>query len=312
MGNTIDAVVPLVEKDFERFLILKASLDRNFKDLGRCFVVVPERSVNKAREYVDDVRYVVLSEEEVVPEFRYFKKMPGIFRRMPRNLKKWPDWYKAQLPGWYKQQMIKLAISDFVDSEFYLTLDADVICVKEVSFPDLVKEGKVMSRRTRRDLHPEWYKWAERILGVKRSGWTHGVTPALLSTEAMSELKEYVARRDPVVFKALARITPSRMAISSYFTGWRSCLLRQIPWTEYALYNTFLEATGSFDKYHFDGGEYSIYSHSVWNAEDFEKWDPADSFSGEGNFFFIVIQSTSGASVEDVKVKLHAYIDLNL
>ena len=89
-------------------------------------------------------------------------------------------------------------------------------------------------------------------------------------------------------------------------------MLRQIPWTEYALYNTFLEATGLFDKYHFDGGEFSIYSHSVWNAEDFERWVPADSFSGEGNFFFIVIQSTSGASVEDIKRKVHACIGLDL
>ena len=47
-------------------------------------------------------------------------------------------------------------------------------------------------------------------------------------------------------------------------------------------------------------------------GEDFEKWDPAASFSGEGDFFFIVIQSTSGASVEDIKRKVHACIGLDL
>jgi len=52
-----------------------------------------------------------------------------------------PETKFLKIQGWYLQQLIKLAIAEHIKTDFYLTLDADVICVKPVYFSDLVKDG---------------------------------------------------------------------------------------------------------------------------------------------------------------------------
>jgi len=86
-------------------------------------------------------------------------------------------------------------------------------------------------------------------------------------------------------------------------------MLRKLSWTEYSLYNTYLEATGLFDRYHFGGGEYSIYHNSVWDKESFHSWQPHRSFKGAGNFFFSIVQSNTGISENDILDKISPYFN---
>jgi Family of unknown function (DUF6492) len=57
---------------------------------------------------------------------------------------------------------------------------------------------------------------------------THGVTPAILSREATILLQDYLTTR-------------ARMLRLDARSNWRTFLVLSIPWTEYALYYTFLE-----------------------------------------------------------------------
>lgn len=204
------------------------------------------------------------------------------------------------------QQLVKMAIAPAIESEFYLTLDADVICVKAVRLPDLIDGGRARSARFQSKIHRDWYSWAERVLGLPSSGFTHDVTPSLLSREAMIHLHGYLEGKLNPLLRRIARLLPS--SVGPLVSSWRSYLLRNLPWTEYTLYHTFLEATGSWDRYHYDGGNSWVAGNSLWKKEEFSSWDPEKSFRTQKDFYFSVVQSNTGVSAAEVWRKVRPYI----
>lgn len=250
----LEAVLPLTLRDLPRSRILAASLDRCFPELGTCWVVARGREVTQLRRSLGG-RYQVIAESEVVPELRFYRRV-------------------RRVRGWFLQQLLKLAITPWIRTPFYLTLDADIICTKRTTISDLILNGRALSsRRYPSDLHAEWYRWAERVLGMKRSGLLHGVTPAILSTEAVTLLQQHLAERVHPLLKAIGH------------GGWRGYLLRNLPWTEYTLYFTFLEGRGLFDRYHVEGDD--LCGESVWYPEQFAAWRLPE------NTHFAVVQSTA-------------------
>lgn len=290
MINTIEGVLPITKKDFERFSLLQITLDRFFPDLRPCHVVVPDKEYSFFRDAIQSNRFQLLTDSEVVPEFLHF----------------------PSTSGWYKQQLIKLAIHEHIKTDYYVTLDADVICVKPTTTADLIRNGRAMSRRTEKDYHPEWYTWAERVLGGKRSGFTHGVTPSIFSVQVLNKFAEYLANKRFGVRDRTKLVLRSLKEKALIRPGWRAYLLLNIPWTEYSLYNTFAEQNSLFEKYHFDGGKFSIYHNSVWTVDQFNSWNPKDSFYNNEEFYFCVIQSTANVSLEQIREKVSPYIDLDV
>jgi uncharacterized protein DUF6492 len=85
--------------------------------------------------------------------------------------------------------------------------------------------------------------------------------------------------------------------------------LRNLPWTEYALYNTFLEATNLYDRYYVDEIGRGLYGNSVWTRGEFASWQPEKSFCGQGDFFFSVVQSNTQLTAAEVWEKVRQYIE---
>lgn len=312
-SNRVDAVVPLTLSDLARFGLLLDSLAPRF-EAGRClFVVVPERQLREVRSALEDKHGAglilpasapptaggrgdgawvhLIGEEAVVPE-------------LARH---------ARLKGWYKQQLVKLAIADWVATPFYLTLDADVVCTRTLRYADLVHGERGLCRVHGEDLHPDWYRQSARVLGLSpaRTGISHNVTPALLARDGVRALATFLQRRARSE-GPLARLRARFMrAGGPPPNNWRDYLARHVPWTEYALYYTFLEATGQFERYHFEAptGLYEK-DDSVWrkDAADFARWDPAPRFAGTGLPAFVVIQSISGLSPDRIRAKLGAFL----
>ena len=44
--------------------------------------------------------------------------------------------------GWYKQQVLKLAVAKLVKTKFYLVVDADVFCTKPMTYNSLIVNKK--------------------------------------------------------------------------------------------------------------------------------------------------------------------------
>jgi hypothetical protein len=301
-SNKFDAVLPLTLRDFERFRILDASMARSFEDLRVCWVVTPDEDFHELAAKIDRARYRIVPESEIVPEFRYF----------------------PLVSGWFKQQLIKIAIAPQVETEFYLTLDADLFCTRALRYADLIQDGRAPCFVHREDLFPKWYEWAERVLKLPRSGAYHNVTPTVLCREAMLKMHRYLCElaesRDfqPQIGRHLSVLLFVSRFGNRWFPNahilrgkrlWAFYLLMNLPWTEYSLYYTFLEATGQFEKYHFRSA-HRLYSEKdcLWTKEQIPLWNPRNRTREEDPSFFLVIQSNTEIDPQLVWQKIQPWL----
>lgn len=309
-SQKIDAVLPITLKDYGRFTILQRTLDFFCEELlGVIWVVVPDQDFAKIKSKIKGNNYSVIPESKLIPEINFFPKRGG----------------------WFNQQLIKLAIAEYIATDFYLTLDADVICVKPTYLSDLVKDGRALYYIYSLDKFdfPEWYDWAERVLKIQLPCRKYyNVTPAVLSKKAVLDLQEYLnklslaqissqkeinffAKNDLMLLLARAalKVLPKKSVPREQLSGWKAYLLRNIPWTEYSLYYTFCEAQGLINKYHVPG-EDCIYSNenSVWYKQQYIDWNPKSCFTGERNFFFSVLQSTTQVSPDVIWERIKIYL----
>jgi hypothetical protein len=298
----IDAVLPLTLRDADRAELLFDSLAQNFSGLRCIWVICPDAQLveltARYRDRKQPFELRVESELKIVPEFLL----------------------RPKLSGWFRQQMIKLAIFERIESDLYLTLDADVICARKVNATQLIADGRGLCRLIPLPKFDYWYERVEAVLRVRapRKGIMHNVTPALLHRGAMNDMRraiqEKIARgeysRGVRSLKQRWLLFKSRMQrlAESKYEPWRVYLMAARPWTEYALYYTFLECNGSFDRYHFYT-PHCLYDGetSIWTAVNSQlpiDWDPSPAFIGEGPPWFLVAQSNTGISVEAIRNKV--------
>ena len=301
----IDAVLPLALKDASRAELLLESLAQNFTGLRKIWVVCPDAQREQiAKRYQTlqlpfEIR--VESELVIVPEFAL----------------------KLRQSGWFRQQLIKLAIFERIESDLYLTLDADVVCTRPVSAEQLVGDGRGACFLTHEDQFNYWYRRVECVLRVRapRRGVTHNVTPALLHRNAVDDLRQkiecMVARgeysRGLRGIKQFWHLRRTRKQVA--FASWRVFLVAARPWTEYALYYTFLETSDRFSLYH-HYSTYCIYDveRSLWHAVNNQlpaDWEPGPAFQGEGPPWFLVAQSNTGIAADTMRSKLEPLLRAN-
>jgi hypothetical protein len=150
-------------------------------------------------------------------------------------------------PGEYypyaAQMAIKLLVARVIATPFYITLDADVVLLRDFNVSELLrpistsdpgKEGVfrgVYIPESRYAFHPDWWAGSEAFLGLalSRNHETQGfgVTPAVLST-----------------FGALQVVERVREALGSpedFVLRWLSAFGRGSLWSEYTLYRVVLD-----------------------------------------------------------------------
>ena len=290
----LDAVLPLTASDAPRARILLRSLASFFEPLRRLYVVAPDAEVDAVRTQLAPFDHVLLRDSEVIPEIGWFRGTARVRAKLRL--------VGPPIHGWYVQQLVKLAIAERIETPFYVTLDSDVICVNHTTYRDLIRDGRALVQTTPPN-HPEWNDDAERVLYLPRSGRQFGVTPALLSRAAVGELAAHLEQRVDGRLRRVGGRLPRGLP-RDVLTSWRSFLLRNLPWTEYALYHTFLEQTGRYGLYHVDGGRDAIYSNCVWIESEFDYWDPAVDATGA----FSVVQSATRIPPERVWEKVGSLI----
>lgn len=295
--NYLDAVLPLTLRDAARAELLFLSLTKNFSGLRRIWVVCPDAEVQAIR-----TRYAALSlpfELRIEPEL-------GIVPEFSLQVRQ---------SGWFRQQMIKLAIHERIEGELYLTLDADVICARPVSAAQLTGSGRGACFTFSAPELAYWYARIEDVLrvSIRHSGITHNVTPALLHKEGVNALRRHIEAmigrgqysRGWRGIKQRWHLFANRQRTD--YAAWRIFLMAARPWTEYALYYTFLETANLFDRYHERTACIYDIDRSLWHADNGElpaDWNPAPAFVGEGPPWFVVAQSNTGISPENIRLKI--------
>jgi hypothetical protein len=228
----------------------------NHQDLEQFFVISPDRDAvllaDLLRSCTKDPRYRVLSEIAVCPD-----------------LEKAIDLKTGQTTGWRIQQMLKLAISSYVSSDYYVTLDSDIVLLRRCSHDDLVADCRALTNCETADDYARMYTdpFARREVYIKRRRYArsaeilgrrfddtrtrfYGETPVVMRTSEVSRLLEYITDRSGA--------------------AWSEVLAQQGGWTEYGLYYNFLEMSGQIDRYCLFRGCNCVLNleHSVWHASE--------------------------------------------
>lgn len=289
----MDAILPLRQRDLPRATLLLCSLCQRAHGIGTLWIVCPDNDILSIRQnlqrFGETFTINVLPETKIVPELQFF----------------------TTLNGWRKQQIIKLAIADWVNSDFYLTLDADVVCTRHVQLDNLIVDGRAPCLVHQDNFRRDYYISAERVLGMcaPRPHIFHNVTPAILSKDVMKRLQRHLTGRWDNFFRSLAFWPLGRRAVNQChqrlkfgrqppapLCAWRLYLAASVPWTEYAVYYTFSESSGIFHDFFLESniGIYD-FANSIWYKEDFEQklLQLNSCFDGKGPPYFIIVQSNT-------------------
>jgi hypothetical protein len=283
-----------------RFELLYRSLQRHVSGLDRIWVVVPPHMLGQMQFNTAGPGPVIelVSELALVPELALF----------------------TRLSGWYRQQLVKLEAANRVQSDFYLTLDADVIATQSIDLNALCAAGTAPCGVVFEDLHPRWYEGAEALIGARlpRQGISHAVTPTILHRDAARSLMTHLDQRwNERRFSPGLRGLKQRFgrayaafadrALRSDLRAWRMLLCCSRPWSEYSLYYSFLEWSGRFAEYHHETKE-ALYTaeRSIWHPQDVARWDP--SLLAVPGPPFVVLQSTAGIPLDTLRSWLAPYL----
>ncbi|WP_321298565.1 DUF6492 family protein [Marinifilum fragile] len=255
-------------------------------------IVCPSNEVeiiyNKCSKW-QNLNVRVVSEEDLIPE-----------------LKKYPH-----VRGWRKQQMVKLAAPRMLDCDFFVTFDADAVCLKHISKENLLPNGKAVLQYEKRSRHPKWWKSSSKILKMSLNigDLEHGmtVTPAILSSElcnlTAAEIEKHWRGKGTWVDRLCRLHNPKSLS------NWTPYRFKRAKWTEYSLYYLTSLKLGLFNKYHVLAGTETtpqmLLSHET---SVYEEWDEAKSFSNEDPHLFCVVGSKSGLDPELVWKRLKAFI----
>ena len=215
-------------------------------------------------------------------------------------------------PGWTRQQVVKLACANLMQTPYYLVLDADVFAARPTRVLDLFvthdchstlhpvcNEEQQTAYSCKNDCYPmlgeqedwhmRWWRNSAQTLQLNVTfDWEYaiGVTPQILATDIALQLGQYVANRFQV--DSWVAYLLDVFADQNHRQWEANHELQHDPaWTEYSLYYVFAQHAGVFEMYHTSAPvlQYS----AVWTWEQYEQWEPCrDTFDSSSGFLSLV------------------------
>ena len=212
---------------------------------------------------------------------------------------------------------LKLLVASIVTTDYYITLDADVLVTKRFGPRDLFEFDDATRGAAPRALfvhepqivHPHWWAGSAATLNFKDqvpgnddgaleigtssssslfdSPAGFGVTPAVLSTGGA--LMTLASLREAFQQRSEAATEQQHLAwVGQWLSSWGPGKW----WSEYTLYALVLQRHLVFQHLHTPSTELTC--HSAWFAGDLP-WDATAAFRSVPTCFFAVVQSSSGA-----------------
>jgi len=172
----------------------------------------------------------------------------------------------GRIDGWFVQQLIKLGISERVHTDFYLTLDSDILCIKPCRYDSLVQFGRALTNlETGRDydeLYTARFSALEQLIKSAR----YKASANLLGYDRPRTMQGHFYGETPVVLHA-----PTVRALTDYLSWhlnvrWSEALAQNLKWTEYGLYYQYLEMSDTLHEICRLSGCNSVLdlSRSIW------------------------------------------------
>jgi len=284
--NLLSVIVPIAPRDLQYSFLLFKSLEKNFniKDIATVFITFPEK--HKLQNILNTMalpfKCTVLTEEELIPESDY-----PLFRKSK---------------GWLRQQIVKFYISKLITTDFYICLDADLLCYKPTCYSDLIINNKPIVNMESKSLHHLWWTASAKALKMKKSEISEGMgssTNIFITSEVIDLMKHIEQSHHKSCIQYL---------LNWYWKCMNTFGGRQ--WTEYTLYWLFLELRGHTFKYDMN---HKILGNSIWKATTEEINDDMFKkiFSMDNDGYFVVYQSTRVAE-EVIYEKAKKYLGISI
>ncbi len=263
--NKISFIVPIAPWDFTRSQLLFNSLNKFFsaEDIDKVYITFPDKGkmIKQLKALKLKFPVEVMTEEDLIPagDYSVFKKRKG----------------------WLRQQIVKMYISTLMKSEYYLCLDADVICIKRTGYNDLIKNGKPGINIEPKSWHTEWWKASGKVLKIPDPGTTVGMSSStnIFITEVALDLIKYI--------ESIYKKTFTNVLLNWW---WTNTYKFKREWTEYKLYWLFIEYKKLTERYDPDN---KIWGQSIWkNTREINEELFKAIFSPQNEGYFSICQST--------------------
>jgi hypothetical protein len=263
--NKISFIVPIAPWDDTRSQLLFKSLNKYFlpEDIDMVYITFldKEKMKRQLQELKLKFPFEVMTEEDLIPpkDYHVFKKRKG----------------------WIRQQIVKLYISTLVKTEYYLCLDADLICIKPTGFNDLIKNGKPGINIEPKAWHSDWWKASKKVLKIPDPGTTVGMSSStnIFITGVALDLVKYI---ENIYKKSFTKVLMN--------WWWTNTYMFKREWTEYKLYWLFIEYKELTKRYDPDN---KIWARSIWkNTKDINEELFKTIFSNQNDGYFSICQST--------------------
>lgn len=285
------------DRDFARAALLFDSLSKFARPgtFRRIIVMTPPDEVELVGERIrrwSRLPLTVVDENEIEPGLRRF----------------------ADISGWTRQQILKLAVSRHIDSPFYITFDADVICTHAIDAKLLLPGGKALMQLMPKAAVPNrlhWWRASARILRLPKRLDEPGMapTPAILSTEACHRLLARLQRLAAPDSWIEMLVEPLRDRAWQQYLPWYKRLYR---WSEYSLYYLYCQDAGLIQRYHAIGGTERLppllSENCVWFDSEFERFDAAQLFAETDPALFALVQSNIHLDPGLVRAKVEPFL----
>jgi hypothetical protein len=286
-SNSLAVITPSYSPDFDLCSDLNESVLRNTSDSVKHYIIVPRRDL-KLFSGLRGTRTEILSVDEILP--RRILAVPA------SNY-----WFNFRRPfppirGWMMQQVIKLQMASYVDSDLLLLADSDVFLIQPISADTFRVGNRILFYRLDDGVHSEmerqliWYNAACKMLGVPG-----GIPPLPDYTSPINvwERSTVLALQDKI------HQTTGR--------NWLDVVASQLHFGEFTLYGVFIDKVlGTQSNV---SSTDSMFCHTYWETEplslseakDFVQKMPASDVA-------IMISAKSGTHLDVRREALRKFI----
>eukprot|EP01035_Chromulina_nebulosa_P030892 gene30892-41110_t len=232
-SDRLTGVLPAIKDQMNLLVVTVKSLMHFNQNLELLFdyiwIVVPNKEIQQVYSML-----MVATSSKLDPTFRIVGELDALYEKK-----------QQQYHGWHVQQDIKLAMSRFVRTTYYITLDADVFCGRKLHYNDFIdsNSNKAYTRSERAKTFYAYTSGNFNLTGlhlkishppVDDKTLMIGFTPIIFNTAVVNNMTNYFTMRE-------------RRPWLEYFMELH--VTNKI-FTEYLVYWMWSVDNGVYDKYH--------------------------------------------------------------
>jgi hypothetical protein len=215
-------VTPSYAPDFQRCWLLSKSIEQFALSRFTHYIIVDQQDYSLFTKLKNSYTEII-AKEEILPW--WLNKLPFFTKK---NL--WLSWKSLPVRGWLLQQLIKLAIANYIEEEILVFADSDVTFIRPFDFHQYLQGERVRffsepdSVKIDDNHLPQWYSHASRLLDTR--------FPKFPVSNYMSQLIFW--RRNNV-------LQLHNFLEQTYQRNWIETLCNSWHLSEYILYGVFIE-----------------------------------------------------------------------